>query len=189
MRGYLHTLVSVANVAAKAYHAERLAFRVLKDTARSRAQFFWRVFSPKITEEPSRIVDEAVKKAELALLGWTKEEADIAEGQASFSFETGSRFRQELRDNGLRRKCIPRVCFTKKWQWPLKRKRVQNQNGNSWTATPKWICSFRNTAYPPFPNFTELNDKLAGPNFKNMKNFSRTYELQKICMRCSKHTN
>ena len=40
IRGYSHTPVSVASVAAKAYHAERLAFRVLKDTARSRAQFF-----------------------------------------------------------------------------------------------------------------------------------------------------
>ena len=29
IRGYSHTLVSVASVAAKAYHAERLAFKVL----------------------------------------------------------------------------------------------------------------------------------------------------------------
>ena len=41
---------------------------------------------------------------------------------SSFSFETGSRLRQELRDNGLRRKCIPRVCPNKKWQWQRKQR-------------------------------------------------------------------
>ena len=37
IRDYLRTLVSVIHQAAKAYHAERLAFRVLKYTARQRA--------------------------------------------------------------------------------------------------------------------------------------------------------
>ena len=38
IRGYLKTLVSVVKQAAKAYHVERLAFRVLKYTARARAR-------------------------------------------------------------------------------------------------------------------------------------------------------
>ena len=83
------TLLSVVDQAAKAYHAERLAFRVLKYTARARAQYFLRVFAPEITEEASRIVDDAVMNAELALLGWTDEEAAQAHGQACLSFEHG----------------------------------------------------------------------------------------------------
>ena len=45
IRGYLDTLVSVIHQAAKAYHGERFAFRVLKQTGRQRAQYFLRVFA------------------------------------------------------------------------------------------------------------------------------------------------
>ena len=81
--------MSVVKQAAKAYHVERLAFRVLKYTARARAQYFLRVFAPEITEEASRIVDEAVRSAEVALLGWTAEEVEKAQGQACLAFEFG----------------------------------------------------------------------------------------------------
>ena len=74
LQAYLCTPVSVVDVAAKAYHAERLASRVLKETARSRAQYVLRVFPPEITEEPNRIPDAAVMDAERALPGWTKDE-------------------------------------------------------------------------------------------------------------------
>ena len=83
LRGYLETLVSVIERAARAYHVERLAFRVLKYTARSRAQYFLRVFSPELTEEASLIVDEAIKAAEIKLLGWTNEETDQGSVRAS----------------------------------------------------------------------------------------------------------
>ena len=87
--GYLRTLVSVPKQAAKAYHAERHAFRVLKSTARQRAQYFLNVFAPELTEEAATIVDEAVKAAELELLGWNSEEADQAWVQACLSFDHG----------------------------------------------------------------------------------------------------
>ena len=83
------TLLSVVKQAAKAYHVERLAFRVLKYTARARARYFLRVFAPEITEEASRIVDEAVRSAEVALLGWTAEEVEKAQGQALLAFYFG----------------------------------------------------------------------------------------------------
>ena len=89
IKGYLKTLVSVVERAARAYHVERLAFRVLKQTARSRALYFLRVYSPELTEEASRIVDEAVKTAEATLLGWSEEEAERAFGQASLGFDYG----------------------------------------------------------------------------------------------------
>ena len=62
------------DAAAKEYYAERLAFRVLKQTARSRAQGFLRVFSPEITEEAAKIVDHACEEAEASLLGWSPDE-------------------------------------------------------------------------------------------------------------------
>ena len=79
--GFLQTLVSVPKQAAKAYHAERHAFRVLKHTARQRAQYFLKVFAPELTEEAAKIVDDAVKTAELELLGWTSEEAEQVWGK------------------------------------------------------------------------------------------------------------
>ena len=36
-----------------------------------------------------RIVDDAVRSAEIALLGWTAQEAEQADGQARLSFEHG----------------------------------------------------------------------------------------------------
>ena len=51
------TLVSVVEQATKTYHAERLAFRMLKNTARQRAQYFLRVFASELTEEESQTVD------------------------------------------------------------------------------------------------------------------------------------
>ena len=81
--------------AARAYHAERLAFRVLKQTARPRAQSFLRAYAPEITEEAGCIVDEAVKKAEVKLLGWSDEEANQALAQASLGFEHGGHDMQE----------------------------------------------------------------------------------------------
>ena len=89
LRLYLLALLSVVHQAAKAYHVERLAFRVMKMTARARAQYFLRVFGPEITEEASRIVDDAVMSAEVALLGWTEQEVAQARGQACLSFEHG----------------------------------------------------------------------------------------------------
>ena len=97
--GYLQTLVSVVAAAAKAYHAERHVFRVLKYTARSRAQYFLKVFSPETTEHASRIVDDEVKKAELALLGWSAEEARKACGQANLGFEHGGHDMQPRTDD------------------------------------------------------------------------------------------
>ena len=44
IRGYLGALVLVVEKAVRAYHVERLAFSVLKDTARSRAQYFLKFF-------------------------------------------------------------------------------------------------------------------------------------------------
>ena len=87
--GYSQALVSVVAAAANAYHAERYLFRVLKYTARNRAQYFLKVFSPDTAEHASRIIDDEVKKAELALLGWSAEEARKACGQANLSFEHG----------------------------------------------------------------------------------------------------
>ena len=78
---------------------ERLAFRVLKQTARARAQYFLRVFAPEITEEASRIVDDAVASAEVALLGWTEQEAAQARGQACLSFEHGGHDMQPRSDD------------------------------------------------------------------------------------------
>ena len=72
---YLETLASVVDKAARAYHAERLAFRILKQTARPRAQSFLRAYAPEITEDAGRIVDEAVQAAEIKLLGWSEDEA------------------------------------------------------------------------------------------------------------------
>ena len=86
---YLQTLVSVPQQAAKAYHAERHAFRVLKHTARQRAQYFLKVSAPELTQEPAKTVDDAVKTAELELLGWTSEEADQVWGQACPRFDHG----------------------------------------------------------------------------------------------------
>ena len=37
-----------------------------------------RVFAPELTEEASKIVDDAVKIAEIELLGWTNEEVEKA---------------------------------------------------------------------------------------------------------------
>ena len=85
----MQTLVSVPQQAAKAYRAGRHAFRVLKHPARQRAQYFLKVFAPELTEEAAKIVDDAVKTAELELLGWTSEEADQAWGQACLSFDHG----------------------------------------------------------------------------------------------------
>ena len=48
-----------------------------------------RVFAPELTEEAAAIVDEAVKDAEIALLGWSDEEVDKAWGQACLSFQHG----------------------------------------------------------------------------------------------------
>ena len=48
-----------------------------------------KVFAPELTEEASRIVDEAVKIAEIELLGWTNEEAAKAWGQACLGFDHG----------------------------------------------------------------------------------------------------
>ena len=62
---------------------------MLKYTARQRAQYFLRVFAPELTEEASKIVDEAVKIAEIELLGWTNEEFDKAWAQACMSFDHG----------------------------------------------------------------------------------------------------
>ena len=62
---------------------------MLKNTARQRAQYFLKVFAPELTEEASRIVDEAVKIAEIELLGWTNEEAAKAWGQACLDFAHG----------------------------------------------------------------------------------------------------
>ena len=62
----------MAAQAPKAYHAERLAFGSLKETARQRAQYFLHVFSQELTEEASTIVDETVKFSHVALLGWSK---------------------------------------------------------------------------------------------------------------------
>ena len=95
IEGYLGTLASVVDNAARAYHAERLAFRVLKQTARPRAQSFLRAYAPEITEEAGCIVDEAVKKAEVKLLGWSDEEANQALAQASLGFEHGGHDMQE----------------------------------------------------------------------------------------------
>ena len=78
---YLQTLVSVPQQAAKAYRAERHAFRVLRHTARQRAQYFLKAFAPELTEEAAKIVDDAVKTAELELLGWTSEEAEQVWGK------------------------------------------------------------------------------------------------------------
>ena len=60
---YLQTLAAVPDRAAVAYHSERLASRVLTETARSRAHYFLRDFPPEITGEASEIVDEACKQA------------------------------------------------------------------------------------------------------------------------------
>ena len=89
IQAYLKPLLSVVKQEAKAYHVERLAFRDLKYTARARAQYFLvRVFAPEITEEASRVVHEAVKNAEVALLGRT-EEVEKAQGQACLAFDFG----------------------------------------------------------------------------------------------------
>ena len=95
IEGYLETLASVVDNAARAYHAERLAFRVLKQTARPRAQLFLRPYAPEITEEAGCIVDEAMKKAEVKLLGWSEDEAKQAIAQASLGFEHGGHDMQE----------------------------------------------------------------------------------------------
>ena len=99
IQGFLRSLISVPAAAAKAYHAERLAFRVLKQSGRPRAQFFLRVFSPELTEEASRIVDDEMKNAEIALLGWSADEADRAIGQAHLSFQYGGHDMQPRTDD------------------------------------------------------------------------------------------
>ena len=71
LRGYLETLVSVIEKAARVYHVERLVFRVLRYTARSRAQNAFRVFSLELTEAANRIVDDAVRAADVKILGWS----------------------------------------------------------------------------------------------------------------------
>ena len=40
-----------------------------------------KVFAPELTEEAAKIVDDAVKTAELELLGWTSEEAEQVWGK------------------------------------------------------------------------------------------------------------
>ena len=67
MKGCLETLASVVDKAARAYHAERLASRILKQTVRPRVQSFLRAYAPEITKEAGRIVDEAVISAERKL--------------------------------------------------------------------------------------------------------------------------
>ena len=99
IRGFLQTLTAVPDVAAKAYHAERLAFRVLKETARSRAQGFLRVFSPEITEEAAKIVDEACEEAEASLLGWSADEIRQARQQACLHFDDGGHDMQPRSDD------------------------------------------------------------------------------------------
>ena len=91
--------MAVVDEAAKAYHAERLALRVLKYAARAHAQYFLRVFAPEIAEEASRIVDDAVMSAEVALLGWTEEEAAQARGQAFLSIDHGGHDMQPRSDD------------------------------------------------------------------------------------------
>ena len=54
-----------------------------------------RAYAPEITEEAGCIVDEAVKKAEVKLLGWSDEEANQALAQASLGFEHGGHDMQE----------------------------------------------------------------------------------------------
>ena len=99
IKGFLQTLTAVPDIAAKAYHAERLAFRVLKETARSRAQGFLRVFSPEITEEAAKIVDEACEEAEASLLGWSADERQQARQQASLHFDDGGHDMQPRSDD------------------------------------------------------------------------------------------
>ena len=48
-----------------------------------------KVFAPKLTEDAAKIVDDAVKTAELELLGWTAEEAGQGWGQACLGFDHG----------------------------------------------------------------------------------------------------
>ena len=49
--------------------------------------------------EASRIVDEAVKSAEVALLGWTEEEVEKAQGQACLAFDFGGHDMQPRTDD------------------------------------------------------------------------------------------
>ena len=62
LRGYLETLVSVIEGAARAYHVERLAFRVLKYTARPRAQYFLRVSYWSLQKKPASSSTRRLKR-------------------------------------------------------------------------------------------------------------------------------
>ena len=83
------TMLTVSKVAAGAFHAERLLFRVLVKTVRQRVIFMARAFPPELTQPVLEQVDETFSSAIQETLGWTQEEATRTRKQAELSFDKG----------------------------------------------------------------------------------------------------
>ena len=84
---FVKTLVSVQSVAAGAFHAERLLFRVLFKTVRQRIFYILRTFAPELTREAGEQVDKAYRSAIQQVLGWSDVEVAQATAQAELPID------------------------------------------------------------------------------------------------------
>ena len=89
IQALVKTMLTVSKVAAGAFHAERLLFRVLVKTVRQRVSFLARAFPPELAKPVLEQVDETYSSAIQEVLGWTQEEASRAKKQTELSFDKG----------------------------------------------------------------------------------------------------
>ena len=83
------TMLSVPKVAAGAFHAERLLFRVFVKTVRQRVTFLARTFPPELARPALEQIDQTYRKALQEVLGLTDEEEIRIAKQAELPFEAG----------------------------------------------------------------------------------------------------
>ena len=89
IQALVKTMLTVKSVAAGAFHAERLLFRVFVKTVRQRVVFLARVFPPELARPALEQVDATYRQAIRAVLGLSDAEEKRIARQADLAFESG----------------------------------------------------------------------------------------------------
>ena len=89
IQALVKTMLTVKSVAAGAFHAERLLFRVFVKTVRQRVVFLARVFPPELARPALEQVDATYRQAIKEVLGLSDAEEKHIAKQAELPFEAG----------------------------------------------------------------------------------------------------
>ena len=89
IQALVKTMLTVKSVAAGAFHAERLLFRVFVKTVRQRVVFLARVFPPELARPALEQVDATYRQAINEVLGLSDAEEKHIAKQAELPFEAG----------------------------------------------------------------------------------------------------